>query len=72
MTDKQLQELHKDIESGLVMIVEKKHYYRLENSLARLIDLLKLPSLFPLLDTTEKYSIEIAEQALSPNQKPKG
>ena len=30
MTDKQLQELHEDIESGLVMIVDKKHYYAME------------------------------------------
>ena len=30
MTDKQLQELHKDIESGLVMIVETKHYDQLQ------------------------------------------
>lgn len=30
MTEKQLAELHEDIESGLVMIVEKKHYYELE------------------------------------------
>jgi len=39
MTDEQLQELHKDIESGLVMIVETKHYKQLEAENKRLHEL---------------------------------
>ncbi len=33
-------------------------------SLAVLIDLLNLPSLFPMLSTQEKYQVEIAKKAL--------
>ena len=36
----------------------------LKGFLANLIDLLKKPSLFPMLDTAEKYRITIAEQFL--------
>jgi hypothetical protein len=35
-TKKQLQQLHKDITSGLVMTVETKHYKELEAEVARL------------------------------------
>jgi hypothetical protein len=36
LTDLELQGLHQDLEDGLVMIVDKKHYYKMESENARL------------------------------------
>ena len=40
LTDEQLDILNKDIESGLVMIVNRKHYYELEKRIKELEDYL--------------------------------